>query len=89
MQITPRVFAPFNPRSLAGGEKTEKGWPAESRRKGVAGGEARGGGAKGVQAAPSGARGAMGDGRRRRIGGGGKLDGMVTLVGFGRQGVVG
>ena len=25
MQITPRVFAPFNPRSLAGGEKQRRG----------------------------------------------------------------
>jgi hypothetical protein len=94
MQITPRVFALINLRSLACGEKQRRGgWPNPGER-GVAGGEARGGGAKGVQAAPLCTHGSRRGGRRRRISGGRRspticADGGTAPVGSGRGGGAG
>ena len=52
IQITPWVFVSFHPRSLAGGEKQRRGGRPNPGERGVAGGEARGGGAKGFKPHP-------------------------------------
>jgi hypothetical protein len=93
IQITPWGFLNFKLEVLDWGRKTEKGWPAFTgasahRRRGLGWGKRRRG-----RAAPSGACGAMRDGRRRRIDGGGRsvaeeLVGGGTPVALGGDGRV-
>ena len=90
MQITPGTFAPFNPRSLAGGEKQGTVAPAFTgdlarRRRGGCWGKWRGG-----RAAPPGVLGATGKGRKRRFREGGRpaaegIDGEGAPVDDGRR----